>query len=446
MTTRTMRMTRPMSIGPRSTTSTTTKMMRAGGTAMTLTMKMASGSKTSNATPTNTSRTTWMATTGAGLNTMVSQRQTHKHLLEPMRTPPMASRPTRSSMAARAKARARMMDAFVCGSKWHRAADCPMKGSTKGSSKGHGYKGKGNFGWRWRPFRSKCKGKGKGKYKEKGKGKSYGKHWYASTLPTVPRGLNISHGNPDASTTLTSTTRPQEYNISTPPDEEVRMTRSTSSTDPAEGQQPPAANQADKKHLGAFNFAFNFYEAADYFAVRGEKRRGLIIDPGAASGLIGCDTLKDITEHCIQPYGKHKDIVIDKNVTSPVSGVRGGSDRTLGQATLPLTTGGCPISVTGEVIGGEGSMCQALVGNPSLRKMNSTIFTNYFANGDGLLVLDSRAEDDSKLKMLRILLTDSGHYILPTDHNSTARVSQRDTAGSCSLLGQDGRPEPSEVE
>ena len=112
MTMRIMRMTRTMSIGLRGTTSTMTKMMRAGGAAMTPTMKMASGSKTSNATPTTTSRTTWMATTGAGLNTMVSQRQTHKHLLEPMRTPPMASRPTRSSMVARAKARARMMDAL----------------------------------------------------------------------------------------------------------------------------------------------------------------------------------------------------------------------------------------------------------------------------------------------------------------------------------------------
>eukprot|EP00435_Cladocopium_sp_Y103_P029868 s1463_g7.t1 len=201
------------------------------------------------------------------------------------------------------------------------------------------------------------------------------------------------------------------------------MTRSTSSTDPAEDQDPPAINQADKKHIGAFNFAFNFYEAADYFAVRGEKRRGLIIDPGAASGLIGCDTLKDIIENCIQPYGKDKDIIINKNVTSPVSGISGGSDRTLGQVTLPLVTGGCPISFTGEVIGGEGSMCPALVGNPSLRKMNSTIFTNFFTNGDGLLVLDSRADDDSKLKMLRILLTDSGHYILPTDHNNTAKVS-----------------------
>eukprot|EP00435_Cladocopium_sp_Y103_P026044 s3195_g6.t1 len=222
---------------------------------------------------------------------------------------------------------------FVCGSKWHRAADCPMKGS-KGSTKGHGYKGKSSFGWRWRPFRSKGKGKSKGKFKSgKGKGKGYGKHWYAMTTPPVRRGLNISDGNPDASTTRTSTTRPQEFSISTPPNDEVRMTRSTSSTDPAEEQNPPAINQANKKHLGAFNFAFNFYEAADYFAVRGEKRRGLIIDPGAASGLIGCDTLKDIIENCIQPYGKDKDIIINKNVTSPVSGISGGSDRTLGQVT-----------------------------------------------------------------------------------------------------------------
>lgn len=179
-----------------------------------------------------------------------------------------------------------------------------------------------------------------------------------------------------------------------------------------------STSQADKKHVGAFNFAFNFWESAESFAVRGKKRCGLIIDPGVASGLIGSDTLKDIMDKCIHPYGKFKDAEMNKVVTSPVSGISGGSDRTLGQVKLPLIAGGCPITYTAEVIGGEGSCCPALVGNPTLRKMNSTIFTNYFQNGDGLLVLDSRSDDGESLQIMNIFLTDSGHYLLPCDANA----------------------------
>ena len=345
---------------------------------------------------------------------------------------------------------------FVCGSKWHRAKDCPMsnnKGSGKGSNFGKSYgkgkgkpsfgKGKGKF-WRWRPFR-KGKGKGKGHFGrgKYGGGKGFGKrHWFAQPASVRP-GLNIMDGIPDGSTrTSTASASAQEFAIHTPPSDPEcpRFVRATTANTEAGDDHQHAVPQTEKKHLNAFSFAFNFFESAEYFAVRGEKRRGLIIDPGAASGLIGCDTLKDLLEHCIRPYGK--EISIDKSITSPVSGISGGSDRTLGQVTIPLVTGGCPISFTGEVIGGDGSMCPALVGNPSLRKMNSTIFTNYFKNGDGLLVLDSRSEDQGSLKMLRILLTDSGHYILPTDFDATAKVSQetqkeiavfwnRVAAGSC---------------
>ena len=38
-------------------------------------------------------------------------------------------------------------------------------------------------------------------------------------------------------------------------------------------------------------------EAAIYHTVNGEKRRGLLIDLGAASGLIGPEPLRDIMEH-----------------------------------------------------------------------------------------------------------------------------------------------------
>ena len=186
--------------------------------------------------------------------------------------------------------------------------------------------------------------------------------------------------------------------------------------------------QEDKSHVAAFSFAFNYHyqEMAEYFAVRGEKRRGLIIDPGAASGLIGSETLRDLIQHCVKSKGKDDELAINRNKTSPVSGISGVSDQTLGEITVPLTSGGHQISFTGEVLGGEGSLCPALVENPSLRKMNATIFANYFNNGDGLLVADSRGDDgDGQVKMFRLLLTDSGHYVLATDFDDTTRVQEK---------------------
>ena len=71
---------------------------------------------------------------------------------------------------------------FICGSKWHLAADCPVKGSSSSSS--FGGKGKGKF----RKGKSKGKSKGKGKYKSrpsKGRGKGWAKGSWSS--PDGPR-------------------------------------------------------------------------------------------------------------------------------------------------------------------------------------------------------------------------------------------------------------------
>ena len=70
------------------------------------------------------------------------------------------------------------------------------------------------------------------------------------------------------------------------------------------------------------------------------------------------------------------------------------------------------------------------VGNPALRRLSAKIFTNHFGNGDGLLCIrDERGEEepegstDVAIKMFRRLLTESGHYLLPTDHQDTTQVS-----------------------
>lgn len=176
---------------------------------------------------------------------------------------------------------------FNCGSKWHRVKDCPMAPQHKGQHhQSHGGKGKGFSGqrkgkgkgkvWRWRPYgKGKGKSKTKGKY-GKGKGKSKkgygGNSWYATG---IRGGLNISDGIPDASTKKTEgeKSKVQEYQIHTPPDENYMTFQKTASSSMDNAMETPL-EKTEKKHLTAFNFAFNFYESADYFMVKGEKRRG----------------------------------------------------------------------------------------------------------------------------------------------------------------------------
>ena len=78
-----------------------------------------------------------------------------------------------------------------------------------------------------------------------------------------------------------------------------------------------------------------------------------------------------------------------------------------------------------DVLGGDGSLCPALLPNPSLRRIHAGVLTEWFENGDCLLVFkgphnDTNDSNNTKqeLAMLRILLTDSGHYLLPMDNES----------------------------
>ena len=343
---------------------------------------------------------------------------------------------------------------FNCGSKWHQVRDCPLardgNGGGKGKNnyqKGKGYKGKGkgkSYGgkskgsWGWRPYY-----KGKGKKGKSSKGKGYGKRsWYASSSSATTstnfngygetykkdtsKGLDIGAGVPNSNTSLPKPgNSPKEYSIhGLSEDEEIiklgRVERTRSSSTSDELAEDDKKEKKDKKHATAFSFVSSFYDTHEYFVVRGQKRQGLIVDPGAASGLIGSETLRELLNNCVEPYGLADQVEIKKDKTSPVSGISGMSDRTLGQVTSPLVTNGQSISFTGEVLGGEGSLCPALIGNPSLRRMSSVIFCNYFEDGDGLLTVDMDADNHndqeiSKVKLFRLLLTESGHYLLPTD-------------------------------
>ena len=74
-----------------------------------------------------------------------------------------------------------------------------------------------------------------------------------------------------------------------------------------------------------------------------------------------------------------------------------------------------PLKMTFETatIGGSGDRCPFLLSNDTARRRKMISHHNYFDNGDGLLVIP---EIEGQTVGLRMLLTDSGHYLLPIDH------------------------------
>ena len=128
-----------------------------------------------------------------------------------------------------------------------------------------------------------------------------------------------------------------------------------------------------KQHSFNFPTFHNSIVDDQYFAIRGEKRYGLLIDPGAASGLVGSDTLLQLMDNCVKPAGKQEEMIIDHRQTVLVSGISGISENTLGQMRLPLVSGGQSIIYTTDILGGDNSFCHILVDNPALREMNAVI-------------------------------------------------------------------------
>ena len=304
----------------------------------------------------------------------------------------------------------------VCGSRWHSSSSCPVggakgKGGYRGSGKGYGKGyGKGKKG------SSKSKGKGKGKWQpRKGKGKSKGYYGYSKTLtqsftasrpswtPERPKTVHFRLDHDERDTIL---------NLRNNKDDHEKADRPESSTSSHE----PAAKRLD------FTFATSIYNTTTttYHTVRGEKRRGLLVDPGAASGLIGSETLRDLMDSCLDQA--HRDEVKwchDK--TNNVSGISGTPEATLGEVHLPLRMSGVAGTFSADVLGGEGSLCPALLSNPALRKQRAVVWCDYFANGDGVMIVpvignkDDGTQHPAGWRYMRLLLTDSGHYLLPVD-------------------------------
>ena len=313
----------------------------------------------------------------------------------------------------------------ICGSKWHNTHNCPMKGSGK-----NGLGAPPSYGPPRKGF-NKGKSKGKGKsYGKKGKGKGwsfaprkgFGKkgYWAEDGSGFVQQAAyNLRQGHRGGLVLPEPATPTPEKNVQnkvvpdSPDKSELLRPRSTRLH---EVEVPQAEQIGIKKQLN-----FPEKEATDNFhQVRGRRVLGLLVDPGASSGLIGTDTLKEIMESGALPMARMEEIEWGPSTTT-VTGISGQSDDTLARISLPIDVGSSevPASYTADLIGGQGSTCPALLPNTSLRQMRAAVMTEWFDNGDGALVVSANGkklnDPSSELLVMRMLLSESGHYILPVD-------------------------------
>ncbi|OLQ01786.1 hypothetical protein AK812_SmicGene15471 [Symbiodinium microadriaticum] len=301
------------------------------------------------------------------------------------------------------------------GSSWSKGKGFGKPFSSDGYGGGYGKKGKS---------RGK-KGAGKGKWAQKGKGKGYrkgrgyGSGGYFGYQKTLHKSFDTEKPFE------TPPRRTVHFQLDRDDDEPILPTARARQGGDEDGPQETGESQAvpalPEKKL-AFNFASSIFSTETYHTILGTKRRGLLVDPGAASGLVGSETLRDLLEHC--PRDKMDAVRWDHSKTTNVSGISGSADTTLGEVEVPLILAGAEATYKADVLGGEGSLCPALLSNPALRRQRAAILTNWFSNGDGAMVI---LTSEGAPHFVRILLTDSGHYLLPTDEaNLVDAKAQKD--------------------
>ena len=164
-----------------------------------------------------------------------------------------------------------------------------------------------------------------------------------------------------------------------------------------------------------------------YHMVRGRKRHGLLYDPGAASGIIGTDTVRDYQRDIIA------DTIIETRPTkSKIAGIDGQPAPEIGKVVLPLKI---PVlkgaAFAGDMIGDMGSFCPVLLPLQASMRYRAVMYANGFPNGDSILTLFPRtlAQMDEEWEpipiCMRLLLAKPGRYIAPMDDVSVKEEIDR---------------------
>ncbi|CAK0817055.1 unnamed protein product, partial [Prorocentrum cordatum] len=152
-----------------------------------------------------------------------------------------------------------------------------------------------------------------------------------------------------------------------------------------------------------------------YHSIKGTKRFGLLYDPGASSGIIGTDTVREYQQEILGGAE-----IESRPTRAQFTGIDGKPTPGIGKAIVPLRIPAMKdATFTGDMIGGMGSWCPALMPLPTSIRYRAIMFSAMFDNGDGILVIfpdNRRLGNRATPVYIRLLLTDSRRYIIPTDN------------------------------
>ena len=117
--------------------------------------------------------------------------------------------------------------------------------------------------------------------------------------------------------------------------------------------------------------------------MKGKKLHGLIVDPGAASGLMGVDTLQEYFDDVLWPLGFGEgDLLYTYNHLPWLRGIEGYRERAVARVSLL-------VGVDGELCLWDADLsrggCPGLLSNESFRRLRLSLIANFFENGDGIL-------------------------------------------------------------
>ena len=227
---------------------------------------------------------------------------------------------------------------------------------------------------------------------------------------------------PEAAASSQTATKTNFYRMGANDGDLMNIQKSSKSQPTWQESEEAPAGQAPEKVLSLAMFLKSSQEAAIYHTVKGEKRRGLLIDPGVASGSLGPKLFEiswsiafSTTRLTTTSPGTRRQRQLLECLESPM---RPWGSPHQAQCSQP------PHRLQGDVLGGAGSLCPALVGNPALRQQQTALFADWFPNGDGLLAIhrEDMLGPNKEPMLLRLLLTDSGHYLPPVDGKEQDKV------------------------
>ena len=134
----------------------------------------------------------------------------------------------------------------------------------------------------------------------------------------------------------------------------------------------------------------------------------MLIDPGAARGLIGYTTFTQICHNVLDPAGMSRYVKWSKSYNK-FSGISSTVQYSLGLVRFPIGLAGISnASYSAGVVDGNAAGCPGLVPLASMLSMGCVIACAAFPNGDGLLGIKT----PQGLRAQRLYLTDSGHYLM----------------------------------